>query len=268
MSAASQVTTDRVTDLVLANRVIRAPFYDSAHDESVEFSDLDRGLQWGADVVPALLGLFRIEDDSREDRPDGWVGFARHWRGATMRIEFDRFTDHEASEPVLVVTAVYSREGAESIHVEEFGDIEVPDQPPTEEEWTEREKQYQSARRKDSSDGSTALNAFIASLPGWKRERAATFDDLIEREVPDVRRAVRYHQPFWGVEDRGWFASFAALTNHVKLTFVCESDLDPRPPSGTGPQRQALDLREDDSLDEEQVADWIRQAAADPGMNW
>lgn len=268
MSTTGRLTTQRVSDLVMSNRAIRAPYYDAAHDEGVRFSDPERGLQWGADVVPALLGLFRVERDPRDDHPDGWVGFARHWRGGTLRVAFDLFDDPDASDSVVVVTAVSGRRGEHSIVDDEFGEVELPEQVPTQEEWERRQRRYQAARRKDAADGAASVKAFIAALPGWKRDVATQFDELVQRERPDVRRAVRYHQPFYGIEDEGWFAAFSALTNHVKLTFVCETTLDPRPPSGTGPQRQALDVREGETLDETQVAAWIRQAAADSGMAW
>lgn len=185
-----------------------------------------------------------------------------------MRLDFDLFSGPDASDPIVVVTAMAGRAGEDAIVDEDFGDIELPDHVPTEEEWAEREKRYQAARRADNSDGSASVQAFIASLPGWKRAVAAQFDEIIQREVPEVRRAVKWHQPFYGVEDQGWFASFSAFSNHVKLAFVCESYLDPKPPSGTGPDRQAQDLEETDTLDEEQVASWVRQAADDPGMGW
>ncbi|WP_435126540.1 DUF1801 domain-containing protein [Halobaculum sp. D14] len=268
MSASAPVSAQQVSELVMENRVIRAPDYSKAHDEGVQFTDRERGLQWGADVVPALLGLFRVERDPRDDHTDSWVGFARHWRGGTLRLEFDLFSEGEESDPVVVVTAITGRAGADSIVDEDFGDVELPDRVPSETEWTDREKRYQAARRADDSDGSAAVAAFVASLPGWKRTVAAQFDEILQREVPEVRRAVKWHQPFYGVEDRGWFASFSAFSNHVKLAFVCESYLDPRPPSGTGPERQALDVEEADTLDEEQVASWVRQAADNPGMGW
>ena len=268
MNDSAPPTPERVSELVLANRTIRAPYYEKTHDDDVQFTDLDRGLQWGADVVPALLGLFRVERDPRDDHPEGWVGFARHWRGATMRVDFDLFSDHDDPNPILVVTAITSRAGTETVADEDFGDVELPEQTPTEAEWEERAKRYQAARRNDAADGAAAVNAFVAALPGWKREVAARFDELVEDEVPDVRRAVKYHQPFYGVEDRGWFASFSAFSKHVKLSFVCESYLDPRPPKATDPSRQALDVEESDALDEEQVAAWVRQAADDPGMGW
>jgi hypothetical protein len=268
MSASDPLTAQRVAELVTANRAIRAPYYDTGHDDEVRFTEPEKGLQWGADAVPGLMGLFRVQNDPRDDHPDGWVGFARHWRGGTMRLDFDLFAAPDAPDPIVVVTAIAGRAGDGTLEDEEFGEIELPDQVPSEEEWEERRKRYQKARRDDDTDGAAAVKAYIAALPGWKRDVATRFDETIEREVSDVRRAVKWHQPFYGVEDRGWFASFSAFSKHVKLTFISDSYLDPRPPSGTGPDRQALDVQETDALDEEQVAPWARQAAEDPGMGW
>ncbi|RBI60401.1 hypothetical protein DMJ13_19005 [halophilic archaeon] len=268
MNVSNPLTPQRVSELVMTNRAIRAPYYHADHDEGVRFTDLEKGLQWGADAIPALQGLFRVEQDPRDDYPDGWVGFARHWRGATLRLDFDLFSGFEEPDSILVVTAISGREGKESIVDEDFGEIELVDKVPTEEEWDEWSRRYQAARRKDDTDGSAAVKAYIAALPGWKREVATQFDEIIQDEVPQVRRAVKYHQPFYSVEDQGWFASFIAFSKHVKLTFVCESYLEPEPPSGTGPDRQALDLKKTDTLDEKQIASWVRQAADNPGMGW
>ncbi|MFC7202905.1 DUF1801 domain-containing protein [Haloferax namakaokahaiae] len=268
MSASGPLTAQHVSELVLANRVIRAPSYRADHDEGFRFTDLERGLQWGADAIPALLGLFRVEKDPRDDHPDGWVGFARHWRGGTLRLDVDVFSGPESADEVLVVTGIFGREGEQTIEDATFGEIELPEQVPTQEQWEARQKQYQKARKNDETDGSTAVHAFIAALPGWKRDVAAQFDEVIRHEIPHVRSAVRYHQPFYGIEDEGWFAAFSAFSKHVKLSFVVDSYLEPEPPSGTGPERQALDLKETETMDTEQVASWIRQAADAPGMNW
>jgi len=268
MSVSEPPTVQRVNELVMANRAIRAPYYSADHDEGVRFTDRERGLQWGADAIPSLMGLFRVEQDTRDDHPDGWVGFARHWRGGTLRLDFDLFSGPEEPDPIVVVTAISGREGEHTIEDEDFGDIELPESVPTQEEWEKRQKRYQAARRNDTADGTAAVKAYIAALPGWKGEVATRFDEVIHDEIPDVRRAVKYHQPFYGVEDSGWFASFSAFTKHVKLSFVSESYLEPTPPSGTGPNRQAIDVKETDTLDEEQVASWVRQAATDPGMGW
>lgn len=268
MNKSGPLTVQRVSELVMANRAIRAPYYRADHDEGVRFTDLNKGLQWGADAIPALLGLFRVDHDVRDDQPDSWVGFARHWRGETLRLDFDLFSDPDGSDPILVVTAISGREGEGTIVDDDFGEVELPDQVPTQQEWEKRRTQYQAARRKDTADGSVAVKAYIAALPGWKSGVAAQFDEIVREQIPHVRRAVKYHQPFYGVEDRGWFASFSAFSKHVKLSFVCDTYLDPEPPSGTGPQRQALDLKETDELDEKQVASWVKQAADGPGMGW
>jgi len=121
---------------------------------------------------------------------------------------------------------------------------------------------------KDDTDGATAVQAFIAALPDWKRDVATEFDEIVNPRCPDVRHAVKWHQPFYGVEDEGWFASFSAFSKRVKLSFISESYLDPEPPSVTAPDRQAIDLEETDTLNEEQLTSWVRQAATDPGMGW
>ena len=201
MSISGPLTVQQVSELVMANQVIRAPYYEKDHDENLRFTDPDKGLQWGADAIPALLGLFRIEPDPRGDHSEGWVGFARHWRGGTLRLDFDFFSEPEDPDPILVVTAMAGREGEGLIADEEFGDIELPDEIPTQEEWKKRDKQYQTARRKDDTDGAAGVKAYIEALPGWKRDVATQFDGIVQSEVSDVRRAVKWHQPFYGVED-------------------------------------------------------------------
>lgn len=268
MSASDPLTVQQVEKIVMANRAIRAPDYHADHDAGVRFTDLERGLQWGVDVIPALVGLFRIDRDTQDDQLNGWVGFARHWRGGTVRLDFDLYSGPNEPDEILVVTAISGRAGETTILDEDFGAIDLSERVPTQEDWEERQKRYEAARRKDDSDGSAAVKAYIAALPDWKRAVARRFDEIIHREVPHVRRAVKWHIPFYGVEDHGWFASFGAFSEHVKLAFVCESSLEPAPPRGTAPERQALDLTEGETLDEEQVASWVRQAADNPGMGW
>jgi hypothetical protein len=95
---------------------------------------------------------------------------------------------------------------------------------------------------------------------------ATQFDAIIEREVPAVRRAVKWHIPFYGLEGQGWFASMGEFSKYMKLSFICQEYLEPRPPTGTGPDRQAINHKEKDPFDQEQIASWVRQAAAAPGL--
>ena len=116
-------------------------------------------------------------------------------------------------------------------------------------------------------DGDAPVQAYIAAMPDWKREVGRRLDHLIERTVPDVRKAVRWNSPWYGVEGEGWFVSYHVFTRYVKVTFLQGASLDPVPPgSGKDPDSRWIDVHEGE-LDEEQLAEWVRQAAAIPGWD-
>nr|WP_245161545.1 DUF1801 domain-containing protein [Brevundimonas alba] len=119
------------------------------------------------------------------------------------------------------------------------------------------------------ADGDAPVQAYIAAMPGWKSDLGARLDALIVRTAPDVRKAVRWNSPFYGMEGKGWFLSFHVLTRYVKVTFFEGTSLDPIPPGGTERSKNArwIDIHETDPLDEARMADWIRQAAALPGWD-
>ena len=86
------------------------------------------------------------------------------------------------------------------------------------------------------ADGDAPVQAYIAAMPGWKSDVGRRIDDLIVRAVPNVRKAVRWNSPWYGVEDAGWFASYHVFTRYVKVTFLNGASLRPEPPgSGKGP---------------------------------
>ena len=116
------------------------------------------------------------------------------------------------------------------------------------------------------ADGDAPVRAYIAAMPGWKRDVGRRLDALIVRTVPNVRKAVKWNSPFYGVEGQGWFLSFHCFTKYIKVAFFRGASLRPLPP-GQSKQKDTryLDIREDDQLDEEFVASWIRQASKLPG---
>ena len=116
------------------------------------------------------------------------------------------------------------------------------------------------------ADGDAPVQAYIAAMPGWKSDLGRRLDTLIERAVPGVRKAVKWNSPFYGVEGQGWFLSYHCFTRYVKVTFFKGGSLKPLPPGKSKHDEvRVLDIHEDDALDEAQLADWIRQAAAIPG---
>ncbi len=114
------------------------------------------------------------------------------------------------------------------------------------------------------ADGDAPVQAYIAAMPGWKRDVGRRLDALIVRTVPGVRKAVKWNSPFYGVEGQGWFLGFHVFTHYVKVTFFHGTSLRPVPPGGTGKDARWIDIHEDD-LDEAQMASWVKQAAAVPG---
>jgi hypothetical protein len=48
------------------------------------------------------------------------------------------------------------------------------------------------------ADGDAPVRAYIAAMPGWKRDVGRRLDTLIERSVPGVRKAVKWNSPFYG----------------------------------------------------------------------
>ena len=118
-----------------------------------------------------------------------------------------------------------------------------------------------------NAHGDAPVQAYITAMPGWKSNLGRRLDALIVRTVPDVRKAVKWNSPFYGMEEQGWFLSFHVLTRYVKVTFFAGTSLRPIPPGGTEKSKEArwIDIYEDDEFDEAQMASWVKQAAAVPG---
>ena len=118
------------------------------------------------------------------------------------------------------------------------------------------------------ADGDAPVQAYIAAMPGWKSDAGRRLDDLIVRAVPEVRKAVRWNSPFYGIEGNGWFLAYHCFTKYIKVTFMNGASLNPLPPV----ESKQADVRyfhiyEDEELDEELVTNWVRQASELPGEN-
>jgi hypothetical protein len=114
--------------------------------------------------------------------------------------------------------------------------------------------------------GDAPVQAYIAAMPGWKREVGRRLDALIVRTVPGVHKAVKWNSPFYGIEGQGWFLSYHCFTRYVKVAFFRGTSLLP-PPPGESKHKEVryLDIHENDRPDEAQLAAWVKQASQLPG---
>ncbi|MGH7570317.1 MAG: DUF1801 domain-containing protein [Gemmatimonadota bacterium] len=115
-------------------------------------------------------------------------------------------------------------------------------------------------------DGDAPVQAYIAAMPGWKSDVGRRLDAFIVHNVPNVRKAVKWNSPFYGIEGQGWFLSFHCFTKYVKVAFFRGTSLRPLPPvESKNKEVRYFHIHEDDHLDGALLATWIRQAAALPG---
>ena len=113
--------------------------------------------------------------------------------------------------------------------------------------------------------GDAPVKAYIAAMPGWKRNVGRKIDAIIVRTVPNVCKAVKWNSPFYGVEEDLWFLSFHVFTKYIKVTFFRGTLLKPVP---AGESRHKgtryYDIYEGE-FDEKQFVSWVKQASKLPG---
>ena len=116
------------------------------------------------------------------------------------------------------------------------------------------------------ADGDAPVQAYIAAMPDWKSDVGRSLDAIIVRTAPDVRKAVRWNSPFYGMEGQGWFLNFHCFTKYVKVAFFNGTSLDPLPPGESKDENvRYLNIYEDGHFDETQFAAWVKQASELPG---
>src|SRR5947209_3637550 len=116
--------------------------------------------------------------------------------------------------------------------------------------------------------GDKPVFAYIASLPQPQRGIAARVDALAVKTLPGLQRSVKWGMSYYGVGD-GWCFRCGAFAGHVKLMFVNAAARGPVPPVtpvGTGKSTRGVELESVDDLDERQIAEWMKQVAAVPGV--
>lgn len=119
-----------------------------------------------------------------------------------------------------------------------------------------------------AADGDTPVFAYIASLPEPQRGIAEAIDALAARTLPGLQRSVKWGMSYYGVGD-GWCFCCGGFATYVKLMFVNGVTLTPVPPVtpvAMGKATRGVELESVEDLDARQVAAWMKQAAAVPGV--
>lgn len=114
--------------------------------------------------------------------------------------------------------------------------------------------------------GDRPVFAYIASLPQPQRALAERVDALAARTLPDLQRAVKWGMAYYGVGG-GWCFSSGAFVAHLKVMFIRGTELKPAPPVtpiGMGKATRGVELASQADLDEEQLSEWLKQAATMP----
>ncbi|WP_176168537.1 DUF1801 domain-containing protein [Bosea thiooxidans] len=116
------------------------------------------------------------------------------------------------------------------------------------------------------ADGDEAVQAYIAAMPDWKSDVGKRLDALIVRTIPDVRKAVKWNSPLYGVEGQGWFVGLHCFTKYIKIAFFQGASLQLPPPVTSRHQdTRYFHIHADDPFEDELLARWIAQAAQLPG---
>lgn len=116
--------------------------------------------------------------------------------------------------------------------------------------------------------GDKPVFVYIASLPQPQRALAERVDALAAKTLPDLQRAVKWGMSYYGVGD-GWCFCCGGFADHIKLMFINGTALNPVPPVTSvamGKATRGVELRSMDDLDERQIAAWMIQVTAMPGV--
>jgi hypothetical protein len=116
--------------------------------------------------------------------------------------------------------------------------------------------------------GDKPVFAYIASLPQPQRGIAERVDALAAKTLPGLQRSVKWGMSYYGVGD-GWCFCCGGFAGHVKLMFINGVALKPVPPVtpvAMGKSTRGVELKSVDDLDDHQIAAWMKQVAAVPGV--
>ena len=122
------------------------------------------------------------------------------------------------------------------------------------------------------TDGRPAVEAWLDNVKPAHRNVARRIDALILETVPHAVSGVKFRKPtnpggvpFYGVAGDGWLVSVNSLKAQIRVIFFAGNSLKPMPPLAAPPRARAVDVMNDEDLDERQFVAWLKQAQKLPG---
>lgn len=119
-----------------------------------------------------------------------------------------------------------------------------------------------------AATGDKPVFAYIASLPQPQRGIVERIDTLAASTLPRLQRSVKWGMAYYGVGN-GWCFCCGGFADHVKLMFINGVTLTPVPPVtpvAMGKATRGVELRAERDVDERQLAAWMKQITAAPGV--
>jgi hypothetical protein len=118
----------------------------------------------------------------------------------------------------------------------------------------------------EKGDGNSYVQAYINAMPGWKRKIGKTLDQIADKTVPEIQKAVRWNTPFFGTKEHDWFFGFYCYKKYVQVFFLNGEKLKPMPPVKSKQKNvRYLNIFENDELDTSQIEKWLKQGCKLPG---
>ena len=126
-------------------------------------------------------------------------------------------------------------------------------------------KGYASRKPPESSANHSAIDEWVQRQVPHLQPIVQALDDLIRRTIPDLRYAVKWKRPYYGLPGIGWIIELAAYDVSVNVVFLGGADLDPPPPLGTTGRTRYIKLTTLEELQQPELHTWIKQAGRTPG---
>jgi hypothetical protein len=110
--------------------------------------------------------------------------------------------------------------------------------------------------------GEKTIDAYIEGLDDWRAAAVRALVDTIQRTAPEARGSIKWAQPVFDVNGPCIWIKAHARNVNIGFWRGAEFEDSHRRLSGDGDRMRHVTVREGESIDEDALTDYIRQAVA------